>query len=76
ENVDAKIALEEYVYKMFGFMEDGKVSSKIKSSEKKNIEAAIEEARELLDGNQKEVETAEFEKCLHKLRGIFDPIIL
>ncbi|KAL1323122.1 hypothetical protein HN51_068159 [Arachis hypogaea] len=76
EKVEAKIALEEYVYKMSAFMEDAKVSSKIKSSQKKIIEAAIGEARELLDSNQQKVETADFENCLHKLRSIFDPIIV
>jgi len=75
ERIDARNALETYVYNMKNQISDkDKLADKLESDEKEKIEAAVKEALEWLDDNQT-VEKEEFEEKLKEVEAVCNPII-
>ncbi|KAJ8533807.1 hypothetical protein K7X08_007131 [Anisodus acutangulus] len=73
KKVEAKNALENYAYNMRNTVKDEKIASKLSADDKK-IEDAIEEAIQLLDGNQL-AEADEFEDKMKERESLCNPII-
>ncbi|CAL5424371.1 unnamed protein product [Camellia sinensis] len=74
KKVEAKNALENYVYNMRNTIKDKKISTKLSSTDKKKIEDAIDQAIHWLDANQL-AEVDEFEYNVKELECICNPII-
>lgn len=74
KKVEAKKALDDYIYKMRNTIKDETNGANIPLADKKKIEAEIEEVTHLLDGNQL-AEKEEYENKMNKLKGICNPII-
>merc|ERR1719389_949019 len=68
EKIEARNALENYVYSVKG------VADKISDDDKETIEKALEEANEWLDDNQ-EAEKDDFEEKLKEVQDVCSPII-
>merc|ERR1711861_22934 len=69
EKIEARNALENYVYSMKNQLSDSEkgVADKIGDEDKETIEKALEEANEWLDDNQ-EAEKDDFEEKLRRCR--------
>ncbi|KAJ4834450.1 70-kilodalton heat shock protein [Turnera subulata] len=74
KKIDAKNALENYLYNMRNTIKDEKIGEKIPAADKKKIEDAIEEAIKWLDGNQL-AEADEFEDKMKEVESLCNPII-
>ncbi|RYR67065.1 hypothetical protein Ahy_A03g013306 isoform A [Arachis hypogaea] len=75
ERIDARNALETYVYNMKNQISDkDKLADKLESDEKEKIEAAVKEALEWLDDNQT-VEKEDYEEKLKEVEAVCNPII-
>merc|ERR1711937_121262 len=76
EKIEARNALENYVYSMKNTRSDGEkgVADKIGDDDKETIEKALEEANEWLDDNQ-EAEKEDFEEKLKEVTDVCSPII-
>jgi heat shock protein 5 len=75
ERIDARNALETYVYNMKNQVSDkDKLADKLESDEKEKIETAVKEALEWLDDNQS-VEKEEYEEKLKEVEAVCNPII-
>ncbi|KAI8032218.1 putative mediator of RNA polymerase II transcription subunit 37c [Camellia lanceoleosa] len=74
KKVEAKNALENYVYNMRNTIKDEKISTKLPPVDKKKIEDAIDQAIHWLDANQL-AEADEFEDKVKELESICNPII-
>ncbi|KAJ8431144.1 hypothetical protein Cgig2_026741 [Carnegiea gigantea] len=74
KKVDAKNALENYVYNMRNTVRDEKIGAKLVEDDKKKIEDAIDNTIQWLDGNQL-AEADEFEDKMKELESICNPII-
>ncbi|KAF9688859.1 hypothetical protein SADUNF_Sadunf01G0031800 [Salix dunnii] len=74
KKVEAKNALENYVYNMRNTLKDEKVGGKLDPADKQEIEKEIEETIDWLDRNQL-AEVDEFEDKLKELEGLCNPII-
>merc|ERR1712146_146244 len=76
EKIEARNALEKYVYSMKNTLSDSEkgVADKIGDDDKETIEKALEEANEWLDDNQ-EAEKEDFEEKLKEVTDVCSPII-
>merc|ERR1712023_488423 len=76
EKIEARNALENYVYSMKNTLSDGEkgVADKISDEDKEAVEKALEEANEWLDDNQ-EAEKEDFEEELKEVQDVCSPII-
>ncbi|XP_065871497.1 heat shock cognate 70 kDa protein-like [Euphorbia lathyris] len=74
KKIVAKIALEDYAYKMRSTVRNEKMSWKLDLEDKKKIEDAIEQAIEWCDANQLG-EADEFKDKMDELKSICIPII-
>ncbi|KAL4571026.1 hypothetical protein LXL04_017776 [Taraxacum kok-saghyz] len=74
-NLEAKTALEHYVYNMGTTVKDDKIAKKLVVTDRKRIEDVIDEARSWLDVNDQLVEANEFDDKLKELESICNPII-
>jgi heat shock protein 5 len=76
EKIEARNALENYVYSMKNTLSDGEkgVADKIGDEDKEAVEKAIEEANEWLDDNQ-DAEKEDFEEKLKEVQDVCSPII-
>ncbi|XXG82396.1 hypothetical protein AAC387_Pa10g0355 [Persea americana] len=74
KKVEAKNALENYVYSMRNTIKDEKISAKLDTADKKKIEEAIKQAIQWLNSNQL-AEADEFEDKMKEHEGICNPII-
>ncbi|CAI9113268.1 OLC1v1013841C1 [Oldenlandia corymbosa var. corymbosa] len=74
KKVEAKNALENYVYNMRNTVRDEKVGSKLAPADKKKIEDAVEASIQWLESNQL-AEIDEFEEKMKELEGVCNPII-
>merc|ERR1712216_908340 len=76
EKIEARNALENYVYSMKNTLSDSEkgIADKISEEDKETIEKALEEANEWLDENQ-EAEKEDFEEKLKEVQDICNPII-
>jgi len=76
EKIEARNALENYVYSMKNTLSDSDkgVADKIGEDDKDTIEKALEEANEWLDDNQ-EAEKEDFEEKLKEVQEVCSPII-
>jgi len=76
EKIEARTALENYVYSMKNTLSDGEkgVADKISDEDKEAVEKALEEANEWLDDNQ-DAEKEDFDEKLKEVQEICSPII-
>ncbi|CAI9094371.1 OLC1v1030096C1 [Oldenlandia corymbosa var. corymbosa] len=74
KKVEAKNALENYVYNMRNTVKDEKVGSKLAPADKNKIEDAVEASIQWLESNQL-AEIDEFEDKMKELEGVCNPII-
>jgi len=75
EKIDAKNALENYIYSMKNTVEDKeKLADKLQDGEKEEITNAIKEHQDWLNANA-EAEKEDFETHLKDLQKVCDPII-
>merc|ERR1712072_1662496 len=76
ERIEARNALENYVYSMKNSLSDSQkgVADKISEDDKETIEKALEDANEWLDENQ-EAEKEDFHEKLKEVQDICNPII-
>lgn len=75
EKIDARNALETYVYNMKNQVSDkDKLADKLEGDEKEKIEAATKEALEWLDENQNS-EKEEYDEKLKEVEAVCNPII-
>jgi heat shock protein 5 len=75
EKIDARNALETYVYNMKNQVNDkDKLADKLEGDEKEKIEAATKEALEWLDENQNS-EKEEYDEKLKEVEAVCNPII-
>ncbi|KVH91786.1 Heat shock protein 70, conserved site-containing protein [Cynara cardunculus var. scolymus] len=75
EKIDARNALETYVYNMKNQINDkDKLADKLESDEKEKIETATKEALEWLDENQA-AEKEEYDEKLKEVEAVCNPII-
>merc|ERR1712139_706880 len=76
EKIEARNALENYVYSMKNTLNDSEkgVADKISDDDKEAIEKALEEANEWLDDNQ-EAEKEDFDEKLKEVQDVCSPII-
>lgn len=76
DKIEARNALENYVYSMKNTLTDTEkgVADKISDEDKEVIEKALEDANEWLDDNQ-EAEKEDFEEKLKEVQGECSPII-
>merc|ERR1712153_103393 len=76
DKIEARNALENYVYSMKNTLTDTEkgVADKISDEDKEGIEKALEDANEWLDDNQ-EAEKEDFEEKLKEVQGECSPII-
>ncbi|XP_019423478.1 PREDICTED: luminal-binding protein 5-like isoform X3 [Lupinus angustifolius] len=75
ERIDARNALETYIYNLKNQIGDkDKLADKLESDEKEKIEAAVKEALEWLDDNQS-AEKEEYEERLKEVEAAVNPII-
>ena len=76
EKIEARNALENYVYSMKNTLNDSEkgVADKISDDDKEAIEKALEEANEWLDDNQ-EAEKEDFDEKLKEVQDACSPII-
>ncbi|KAJ0824265.1 putative Heat shock protein 70 family [Helianthus annuus] len=75
EKIDARNALETYVYNMKNQISDkDKLADKLEADEKDKIEAATKEALEWLDDNQS-AEKEEYDEKLKEVEAVCNPII-
>jgi len=76
EKIEARNALENYVYSMKNTLSDGEkgVADKIGDDDKETIEKALEEVNEWLDDNQ-DAEKEDFEEKLKEVQDVCSPII-
>ncbi|XP_052186195.1 heat shock cognate 70 kDa protein-like [Diospyros lotus] len=74
KKIEAKNALESYVYKLRNAIEDQMIIAKLSLDDKKTIENAIEETIQWLAANQS-VKVDEFEEKMHYLEKIWNPIV-
>ena len=76
EKIEARNALENYVYSMKNTLGDGEkgVADKIGDDDKETIEKALEEVNEWLDDNQ-DAEKEDFDEKLKEVQGTCSPII-
>ncbi|XP_057756648.1 heat shock cognate 70 kDa protein-like [Arachis stenosperma] len=72
--VEAKNALDDYIYGMEKYMKDFYVRSKISPSEKQRIKAALREGKSMIQ-NEHQTEASVFENYLKKLQNICQPIV-
>ena len=76
ERIEARNALENYVYSMKNTLGDSEkgIADKIGGDDKDTIEKALEEVNEWLDDNQ-DAEKEDFEEKLKEVQGACSPII-
>merc|ERR1712060_411438 len=76
EKIEARNALENYVYSMKNTLSDPEkgVADKISDDDKDTVEKALEEVNEWLDDNQ-EAEKEDFEEKLKEVQDACSPII-
>ena len=75
ERIDAKHALQNYVYTMRNTIEDSdKLADKLDADDKETIADAISEAEDWLNAND-EATREDFDEQLKDLQKICDPII-
>merc|ERR1719198_2572351 len=76
EKIEARNALENYVYSMKNQLGDSDkgIADKISDDDKETIEKALEEANEWLDDNQ-EAKKDDFEEKLKEVQDVCSPII-
>lgn len=75
EKIDARNALETYVYNMKNQINDkDKLADKLESDEKEKIETATKEALEWLDDNQS-AEKEDYDEKLKEVEAVCNPII-
>lgn len=75
ERIDARNALETYVYSMRNQINDkDKLADKLESEEKEKIETATKEALEWMDDNQN-AEKEEYDEKLKEVEAVCNPIV-
>eukprot|EP00271_Cylindrocystis_brebissonii_P019258 TRINITY_DN57_c0_g1_i1.p1 TRINITY_DN57_c0_g1~~TRINITY_DN57_c0_g1_i1.p1 ORF type:complete len:666 (-),score=180.00 TRINITY_DN57_c0_g1_i1:183-2180(-) len=75
ERVDARNALETYVYNMKNTVEDkDKLADKLEEEDKEAVQTAIKEALEWLDDNQS-AEKEDYDEKLKEVEGVCNPIV-
>merc|ERR1712048_226717 len=75
EKIDAKNALENYIYSMKSTIDDEeKAGDKISDEDKETITEALNEANDWLDENQ-DADKEELEAKLKELQDVCNPII-
>merc|ERR1712164_184231 len=76
DKIEARNALENYVYSMKNTLGDSEkgVADKIGDDDKETIEKALEDANEWLDDNQ-DAEKEDFDEKLKEVQGVCSPII-
>ncbi|XP_020978333.1 heat shock cognate 70 kDa protein-like [Arachis ipaensis] len=74
--VEAKNALDEYIYRMEKAMKDSDVSSKVSPSEKQRIMASLREGKRLLRSEEQHTEASVFEDFIKKLQKICQVIVI
>ncbi|KAJ0478020.1 putative Heat shock protein 70 family [Helianthus annuus] len=75
EKIEARNALESYVYNMKSQVNDkDKLAEKLESDEKERIESATKEALEWLDDNQS-AEKEEYDEKLKEVEAVCNPIV-
>jgi len=76
EKIDARNALENYVYSMKNQLSDGEkgIGDKISEDDKEAIEKALEDVNEWLDDNQ-DAEKEDFDEKLKEVQDTCNPII-
>merc|ERR1711912_205853 len=76
DKIEARNALENYVYSMKNTLTDSEkgVADKISDEDKETIEKALEDANEWLDDNQ-DAEKEDFDEKLKEVQGVCSPII-
>lgn len=75
ERIDARNALETYVYNMRNQINDkDKLADKLESEEKEKIETATKEALEWMDDNQN-AEKEEYDEKLKEVEAVCNPIV-
>ena len=76
DKIEARNALENYVYSMKNTLGDSEkgVADKIGDDDKETIEKALEEVNEWLDDNQ-DAEKEEYEEKLKEIEGVCNPIV-
>ncbi|CAL0318843.1 unnamed protein product [Lupinus luteus] len=75
KKIEAKISFESYAYNMKNTIADYKISSKLSTTDKTNIEDAIQKAFQWLDANQ-HAKVDEFEDKVKELESICNPIMV
>lgn len=76
ERLDAKNALESYLYNMKSTVEDrDKLADKLESDDKYKIKEALDEAQSWVKSNEEEGSKEDFEEQLKKVQKVCDPII-
>jgi len=75
ERIDARNALENYMYSMRNTVDDPeKLGNKLGDDEKSTIKDAIKETQSWIDSNQSADKEA-FDEKLKEIQGICDPIV-
>jgi heat shock protein 1/8 len=75
KKIEAKNALENYIYTVKNSMDDEKLKDKFTEDDKKVVNKAIKEAKHWLEAHHAD-ETAEFEAKLKELEAKFNPIMM
>lgn len=75
EKIDAKHALQNYIFQMRNTVEDkDKLADKLEQEDKNTITEALTEAEDWLNSND-DADKDDFESQMKELQGICDPII-
>merc|ERR1711935_706568 len=75
DKIEARNALENYVYSMKNTLTDtDKLADKLEEDDKSSIEEAIKDVLEWLDDNQ-DAEKEEYEEKLKEVEGVCNPIV-
>jgi len=75
QRTSAKNHLESYAYSMRNTINDNKVGSKLSAEDKKNLEAAINDAVKWIEKNADKATKEEIEEKTKALEGLANPII-
>lgn len=76
ERLDAKHALQNYIYNMRNTIEDkDKLADKLDAESKNEISDALSETDDWFNSNEDTAEKSEFEEQMKELQRICDPII-
>lgn len=75
EKIDAKHALQNYIFQMRNTVEDkDKLADKLEQEDKNTITEALTEAEDWLNSND-DADKEDYESQMKDLQGICDPII-